>query len=329
MQDRRPRAREVRGDARERERVDVCAQTGSCRRERPALEARRRTPTRRARSRAAAGGGRPSRALGAAAAARAGASPRPRCPRPSRGGGPSISSRQLQDALRPVTRRSARAPRCACSARPSAARSSAERSANAAIRAASSAGSSRRKRSSSAEAACRTPGSTRAPARSSPPPRRRPCPARRRACCSRAGRSPRAARAPASGRPARRAPPGLRAELVPQRQELAAVLPLQLGERRAVHGQLERRARGRGSGEARASIDVEPLRRRVAPEREQPEAVARTDRSRHENSERSIPWPIAMHLRRVERERAAVDARSPRSRRARRARASARRASSA
>ena len=96
-------------------------------------------------------------------------------------------------------------------------------------------------------------------------------------------------------------------ELVPQRQELAAVLPLQLGQRRAVDGQPNVEPAVEGAAK-RAQHDVEPLRRRVAPEREQPEAVARRMVAARELREVD-PVADRVHLRRVEREGAAVDAR--------------------
>ena len=79
--------------------------------------------------------------------------------------------------------------------------------------------------------------------------------------------------------------------------------------RRRATGRAARAASSRRRARADAAQDrLEPLRRRVAAEREraQPLAVLRARRE-HENSARSIPWPIATHLRRVERERAPVD----------------------
>ncbi len=306
VQDQRPRAREVRGDARERERVDVGAQTDHV-------------------------DGNASRAKLVGELERTGlvlvqlqeadvpvALSEPRQEREQ----VRLRTRDARDLREVEDRRSHRvssrmpfahdSTECsratvACRVRPSAARSSAERSANAAIRAASSAGSSRGK--------AQLVGKQRVEHRVR---REHGNAARRRLVDDLVRRTgahvvhEQVVRREELGhlrtvdRPLQLRPVS-EPELVPQRQELAAVLPLQLGERRAVDGQpdvepaVERAAK-------RAQDDVEPLRRRVAPEREQPEVVARRMVAARELREVD-PVADRVHLRRVEREGAAVDAR--------------------
>ncbi len=99
-------------------------------------------------------------------------------------------------------------------------------------------------------------------------------------------------------------------ELVPKRQELAAVPSLQLRQGRAVHGQPDVEPAVERATD-RAEHGVEPLRRGVAPEREQTELFPwRTVVAR----ELGEVDPVAdrVHLGRVEREGAAVDARDRR-----------------
>ena len=130
VQDPRPEAREVADEPEERDRVDVRRRAGSRRAARRAQSSRGRSPRRPARSRAASAAGCPSRAPAAAAGARAGAPPSRRCRPPSAGAGRPVfliaarprgygpPTTRRSGAPRPARAVSGRARACPPAARP-------------------------------------------------------------------------------------------------------------------------------------------------------------------------------------------------------------------
>ena len=163
-------------------------------------------------------------------------------------------------------------------------------------------------------AARRTRGSTRRRAGSSRRPRRRPCPARRpRMLLTRQSARASTAAPPPGARPCPSRTRVARSSSPTSRRQLAAVLALGRAQRRPVD--LEPRVEPASSREPDAAHDrLEPLRPRVAAERDDAEVAACWPTGRQGNSSRSIPWPIATTFLDGERERAAVDADRGRSR---------------